>query len=252
MLKKLMLSVLVLLTFSSCDDVITNPPETYYGITGKIMDESGHPIKDVKVFYLFNYYYLPNPAISETLQKETAVDSFANNLYQNFPNPVYNSFFLRYSISTDADITLAIRESYSGRTKYLISKPSYYGIYQHYFNSIVDSLKLENGCYVIELTVSKNQNLLYKAAKKMVVISDLGTPNSLSNNDGIYFFDYNKSFISDTIFYAYSDNSVYPFEIHNNVNLRFQKEGYLSETINTDLYPGILINRDVIMKKEEM
>ena len=243
---------LAALLFFSCDDEILYPPEKNYGINGRIMDESGNPISGVKVYYLFNYYSIPNLPAPDKPMNEAEVDSFGYALYQNFPNPVYNSSFIRYSLAADMDIELTVKECFSGTIKYIYSGYFYYGLYQHHFNEIVNSLQLENGCYSVMLKVSKNGILEYEAEKKMFVISDIGKPNSFSDGSGKYFFDYNKACIGDTLLHTTDGENIYPNVINNQVYLLFKKDGFLTETISTTLYSEILLDRDVILKLEEL
>lgn len=243
---------LAALLFVSCDDEILTPPVEDYGINGRIMDESGNPISGVKVYYLFNYYYIHNLIATDKPMNEAEVDSFGYDLYQNFPNPVYNSSFIRYSLAADMDIELTVKENSTGTIKYTYSGFNSYGLYQHHLDEIVTSFQLENGGYTIELKASKNGTLKYEAEKKMIIISDIGKPNSVSDGNGKYFFDYNKACIGDTLFYTTDGEHIYPNEIYNQVNLLFKKDGFLTETISTTLYPEILLDRDVILKLEEV
>lgn len=241
---------LVFLLISCKDDIVAPVPENY-GLTGRVLDKSGNIIPGVKIYCLFNYYYLPNTEMLNITNKVSDVDSFGNELYQNFYNPVYNSTFLRYSLAADADIELLIREKITGQVKYEYSGFQYYGLYQHYMNKIVDSLQLENGNYTISLKISVNGVTQFQDEKTMFVISELGTPNSISNENGWYFFDYNKASIADTIFYTVDGQNIYVQKITNQINLLFRKDGYLDETIRTELYPDILLGRDVILKEED-
>lgn len=251
MYKIYLAGLITLFIYVSCKDTITNPIKPDYGITGRIIDESGKPISNVNVYYLLNFSYIPNIQISDKSLNETNVDSFGFDLSQNFPNPVYNSCFIRYSLNSDADIELKITECFSGKVKYSFSKASYYGLYQHYFKNIVDSLQLENGFYKVELKAFNSGALTYASEKKMVVISDLGRPGSISDKNGKYYFDYDKSSIGDTLIYSLSDGYSYQIVIDKTVNLLFQKQGYSSEIINTTLYREVLLNRDVVMKEKE-
>jgi len=243
---------LAALFFVSCDDEILTPPVEYYGINGRIMDESGNPISGVKVYYLFNYHYIPNLAATDKPMNEAEVDSFGYALYQNFPNPVYNSSFIRYSLAADMDIELTVKENSTGTVKYIYSGFNSYGLYQHHLNEIVTSFQLENGSYIVALKASKNGALKYEAEKKMIVISDIGKPNSVSDGNGKYFFDYNKACIGDTLFYTTDGEHIFPNVTTNEVNLLFKKDGFLTETISTTLYSEILLDRDVILKVEEV
>ena len=243
---------LAALFFVSCDDEILTPPVKNYGINGRIMDESGNPISGVKVYYLFNYYYIPNLTAIDKPMKEAEVDSFGYSLYQNFPNPVYNSSFIRYSLAADMDIELTVKDNSTGKVKYTYSGFNSYGLYQHHLNEIVASFQLENGSYTIGLKVSKNGTLKYEAKKKMFVISDIGKPNSVSDGNGKYFFDYNRACIGDTLLFTIDGEYIYPNVINTQVNLLFKKDGFLTETISTTLYPEILLDRDVILKLEKL
>ena len=104
--------VVLAIFFIGCDEEILYPPEKNYGINGRIMDESGNTISGVKVYYLFNYYYIPNLTATDKPMNETEVDSFGYALYQNFPNPVYNSSFIRYSLAADMNIELTVKEKF--------------------------------------------------------------------------------------------------------------------------------------------
>ncbi len=252
MKKYLLFALSILLLLISCDDNIVTPEPNNYGLTGRVLDKSGNIIPGVKIYCLFNYHYFPNPEIPDLLFKNTKVDSFGYALEQNFYNPVYNSTFLRYSLASDADVELVIRERNTGLIKYTYSDYQYYGLYQHYLNKIVDSLQLENGSYFISLKVSENGVTQFQDEKKMYVISELGTPNAISDENGRYFFDYKKATISDTVFYTVDGQNIHPQVITNYINFIFKKDGYLPETINTELYQDILLGRDVILKEEEL
>lgn len=245
------LSILILI-FVSCETDIVNPPIANYGITGRVLDEAGNAITGVKIYCLFNYYYFRNSEthISDYINIE--VDSFSYSLGQNFPNPVNNSTFLRYSLETDADIELNITNQNSGLVVYTYIDHKYYGLHQHHFNELVDSLQLENGCYIISLKVVKDGFMMFQEERKMFVISDLGKANSVSDDKGIYYFDYNKSSINDTIYYTHDGQSIYPLEIDNSMNFIFKKDGYVTEYVSTKLYDGVLLNRDVLLLKEEI
>jgi hypothetical protein len=252
MKKYMFIGLALVFLLISCEDDIVAPVPDNYGLTGRVLDKSGNIITGVKIYCLFNYYYFPNPEVPNLPYKISSVDSFGNALYQNFYNPVYNSAFVRYSLAADMDIKLVIKEYNTGLIKYNYSGYQYYGLYQHYLNKMVDSLQLENGCYIISLDLSKDGVTQFQDEKKMYVVSDLGAPNSLSDENGRYFFDYNKAFIADTIFYTVDGQNIYPQIIINQINFVFKKDGYLPEKISTELYPDILLGRDVILKEEEL
>jgi|GEM_PF-5469590 len=247
---KLVFFFLILVSYSCSESGINNPETPTSGVTGKVLDIAGKPINTVSVYYLFNYNYVPNYSPLKVTEISGA-DSFGFSFYQNFPNPVYNSSFVRFSIPDDMDIELTLKDLVSGSMKFTLSGFYYYGFYQHHFNEIVISSNLENSCYLIKFRALKNGVLMFDADKKLTIVSDIGKPNATSNDKGIYSFDYRKACIGDTIFSTTNGNNIYPYEITNHIYLLFKKDGYLPEIIEIDLYPDLLLSRDVVLRKEE-
>ncbi len=243
---------LFLLLFNSCDEYAPLAPnQTSFGITGVVMDNKGNILRDVKVYCLYHYTYLP---VYSTLPKQPeffSPDSFSHNLYQNFPNPVYNSSFLRYSIPEDLNVEFTLSEVISGKEKFRFSEFQNAGLYQYHFNEIVSQLQLRNGLYNIKLRTLKDGQLRYENEKRMFIVSDVGQPNDITNGIGEYLFDYQSAFFGDSVV-ATSDGSYqYTITLTDNVNLLFIKEGYLPELLNVTIYPEVLFNRDVILHREE-
>jgi len=243
---------LLLFIFISCEDEIVTPPEKNYGIQGRVLDENGNAIDGADIYCLFNYSYLPTQEFIVFPSNNTQVDSFGNALFQNFPNPVYNSSFARYSLADDMDVELTVKDNSTGNIRYTFSEFQNYGLYQHHLNEIVSSLQLENGAYNISLKISNNSEVKYKSEKTMFVVSDIGKPNTVSDKQGKYLFNYNDACIGDTIVVTSDGSNLYPEIISNEINLLFEKEGYIPVLINADLYSGILLTRDVILQKEEL
>lgn len=234
------------------DETFIVEPVQSYGIQGVVMDTSGKPLTDVKIYNLFNYNYIPNKNfIPKNNLNMTSIDSFGFQLFQNFPNPVYNSSFIRFSIPDNMDIELTLKNLVTGDIISIIEGFYNYGFYQHYLDTIVNKYQLENGPYLISLKAKKDEVLKFFDEKKLFVISDIGNPNIISNKDGIYFFDYKTSFIGDTIISTIDGTFTYPIPIGNRINLLFKKDGYIPAVIDAFLYPELLINRDVILIKEE-
>lgn len=234
-----------------CDDDTLTPLENAYGLTGRILDESGNTIDGAKIYYMFNYNYFPTSQLYKPFLTPANTDSFGYSFNQNFPNPVYNSSFVRYSLGSDVSIELTIAEKKSGKIKYSYSNYNYYGLYQHYFNNLVDSLQLENGCYVLSIKAITEGTTVFYDEKTMFVLSDLGAPNYTSDKYGRYFFDYNNASIGDTIDFTYDGENIYSRYINSQVNFLVKKDGYIPEVVNIELYKTILINQDIILKEEE-
>jgi hypothetical protein len=243
--------VIISLIFNSCSKSGINEPEQLYGLQGIVKDTVGKPLNDVSIYCLFSYSYIPNGSyVPEPVPKPTEVDSFTFKLEQNFPNPVYNSSFVRFAIPDDMNIEFTLKEKLSGSVKYDLSGFYYYGLYQNYLENIVTNYQLENSCYIMHLEAGKNGNPGFTAEKKLFVVSDIGKPNTESESNGYYFFDYKKACIGDTIISTLDGTNTNPILITNEINLLFKRDGYLPEIIKVSLYPELLINRDVILKKE--
>lgn len=251
MIRLFLLLIAIIFLIVSCDDDIVTPPPISYGITGRILDESGNILTGAKIYYMFNYNYFPNNKINIVPSIPSKIDSFGYSLNQNLPNPVYNSVFVRYSIATNLNVELTIQERSTGKTRVIYSAFNDYGYYQQYFNNLVDSFQLENGCYFLTFKAVKNGMIIFQETKKLFVLSDLGSPSCISNNNGVYLFDYSKACIGDTIYYTGDGNLIYPQQINNSLNFLIKKDGFVTEIVSTNLYPSILINQDIILKEEE-
>ncbi len=248
---EILLFLLIIFLIYSCDEAgVNNPVIPTLGVNGKVLDITGKPISNVSVHYLFNYNYVPH--YSPPLTNATSsVDSFGFNFYQNFPNPVSDSLFFRFSIAEDMDIELTFTDLASGVTVYTIAGFYVYGFYQHYFDHFVSSNNLVNSCYLVKFRALKNGIPKYEASKKLTILSVLSKPNTTSNDQGIYSFEYKNASIGDTIFSTIDGNNILSLEITNKIYLLFKKEGYLPEIIQVDLYPDLLLSRDVVLRKEE-
>ncbi len=215
---------LLIFIFISCEDEIVTPLEKKYGIQGRILDENGDAIAGANIYCLFNYSYLPTQELQVLPFNNTEADSFGNALYQNFPNPLYNSSFIRYSLANAMDVELTVKDNSPGNIRYTFSEFQTYGLYQHHLNEIVNSLQLENGAYNISLKVSDNSVVKYKSEKVMFVVSDIGKPNAVSDNQGKFLFNYKDACIGDTIVVTFDGSNLYPEIITNEINLLFKKK----------------------------
>lgn len=243
---------LFLLLFNSCDEYgPLEPNQTRFGITGVVMDDKGNVLSDVKVYCLYNYTYLPVYSMLPKHPEFFSPDSFSHNLYQNFPNPVYNSSFLRYSLPEDMNVEVTLTEKISGKVVDSFSGFKNAGLYQHHFNEIVSQLQLRNGLYNIKLRTLKDGQVRYENEKRMIIVSDVGQPNVITNAKGEFLFDYKSAFVGDSVVATGDGSYSYIYILPDNINLLFTKEGYLPELLNVTIYPEILFNRDVILQREE-
>lgn len=225
--------------------------EPRYGLYGTVMDSSGRPLDSVRVFCLFSYWFPPEVKGSRFgLTRLSDIDTFSFRLYQNFPNPFSQSTYLRFSLPRYCDIRLTIADRLDGSVKYVYTETLLPGFYQMYLHRLVDSLRLRNGPYTYTLWVNIGQGIHYQATRQMFVISDSGMPNSVSNVRGQYFFDYREAFIGDSVWYSYNGEDVYPYRLYNSVTLLVQRRGYVRRTFLVDIYPTILLRRDIVLIRE--
>ncbi len=248
----LVISTILFFLIFSCSDNIVNEPNETYGVVGLVVDTAGNPIPDVKIYCLYYKNYLPeNPVLFNDNFNFFEPGAFDFELKQNFPNPVYNSTFIRFSLPYAAEIRLTIKNIISGQIVYNITGNYVYGLYQLYLDEIVSNLKLENGNYIVTLVAKGISGDELIAENKLFVISDLGEPNTITKKNGFYFFDYQKAFIGDTVFITHTDDSsVFPKKLTNRIYLKFIKEGYYPTTISVDLIPNFLLRRDLLLYNE--
>lgn len=257
--------VLVFLLFfplliSACkNDEPTEPkPDLHYGLTGTVKDTSGTVLEGVSIYC---YFYYPSPnsiPFANNIQLntdgpvrlgKTAVFDFTFS--QNFPNPVYNSTYVRFALPSDSHVELKITRG-SSNTFYSYSADCLSGLYQLYLESIVDSLKLKNGPYMISFSARTVKGEEFNAQKPMFVISDKGAPGAVTDSKGQYYFPFNDAFVGDSLVQVTADNyGGYTEYLNNNVNLVVKKNGYLTRVFSASLYSQVLLHYDIIMFKED-
>lgn len=241
--------------FTFCDDGITNVEIIDSGLKGHVFDTKGNPIRDVEIFCLYNNRYFPQPA--QTLLKNTLLNNkkdFNFELFQNYPNPFSSSTYIRYSLPQKCKVEIKITRKNNIKPIYSYSSDLPYGYYQHYLNSIVDSLKLENGLYVYNIKAIGEDNTEYNATKEMMVIASEGKGNASAKTtgDGEFNFDFEDAFIGDSVIVNiyddyYSANVQY---LTNTVNFVFVKPGYGNKYLTIELYPDFLLVNDIVLIEE--
>ena len=248
------LLILFSTSFWSCKDEPTAPqkPDLDVGLTGIVYDTSGHRLDSVRVYCMFQFDYYPVPSTGGTshLTRVSKPDTFGFNLYQNFPNPVRDSTFIRFSLPDSCSTEFTITDWFSESIKYSRFDNLPDGLYQIYIRNLVDSLQLHNGTYRYTLKAKSKTGTLYTDTKKMFILSDLGEPNSTTGVDGSFFFNYKYTFVDDTVAINRVETfSMYYQRLGRVVNLLFERRGYYPEVKGATLNPYIRFTSDVIMMR---
>ncbi len=237
----------------NCDLSPSKIVEEKYGLTGKVMDSTGTVINGVKIYCLYHLSHFPlepQPSSPMLAKESDATKPSELDVIQNFPNPFYNSTFLRIYLSRESRVHISLVSEKEQASYTVFNHTLLNGHYQIFLHSLVDSFQLKNGAYrFIVDAQSVDGETHYRGEVNSLVISDLGAPNLRSDYYGEYFFPYNEALIGKEIRRTYLD----PYEvativIKNPIYLLFQKEGYENKLIGVNLYPSLLITKDIILK----
>lgn len=252
-MRKIIVVIISLLLSTACsDNPVTPIMEPVFGVQGSIIDKSGIPITDVRIYCLYDYNYIPD-FLNHIPVLLFSVDSvFENKLYQNIPNPVFNVTYIRFSLESKGFVKINL--SYKGDTNiiYTYSDTLEYGLYQHYLGDLSRNEMIKNGIYTYTLECIFENGALFTESKELLLIGTENKPNGLSNEKGEYIFESREAFVGDTIIISsmYNPDNLYESIIQSNTYLLFSKEGYVQRIINFEIYPDLLYTQDVILEKE--
>ena len=222
------------------------------GLKGTVVDTTGRPLKNVKIFCLYHQRYIFQDINSkQSLKKMNTNKSFDFKLEQNFPNPFSNSTFIRFALPDSADIDFKVINKLNNKIGYQFSETLGGGYYQKYLDKIVEKYQLKNGPWRYTLTAKISDTLMYADTLELFVISDKGTPNSITNKYGIFYFDYREIFAGDSLVFKNIWDCSNTIHLGNTVNLLFEKEGYKPDVISVTMYPDIILDHDVVLIKKD-
>ena len=222
------------------------------GVRGTVKDIQGKPIQDVQVYCLYYKYSLPIDLYKQNEQYKVVNTSDVKfELEQNFPNPFFNSTFVRYSLPSKSEIKLSITNPLDNKTVYKQEGTRNAGYYQFYLQNFVDSLNLSNGSYDVTLTAFSEKDTIYVDKKTLFIISDLGKPSSSTNLNGQYSFESAQTFEGDSVLVREKGGYNDIYFLSNKVNLLFKKKGYNSKMLNVTIYEDVILENDVVLIKEQ-
>lgn len=243
--------------FNSCTEksTIIEPITERFGLTGRIIDTSGVPIQGAGVYCIFNEYSIPTELEENisVLNKLNDKSDFDFELFNNFPNPFSNSTFIRFSIPEECIVKIKIKLKGSSSPVILYQETLAYGFYQYFADKAIERLNLLNGIYVYSLEAKGISGQNYNTEKEFFIVSDMGKPNSVSSSEGNYFLNYEHTFINDSVRVQYdaNDDFAYKKNIWSTINVLVEKDGYQSKMIQTELYPNVMISRDIVLERGE-
>ena len=244
------ISIIILSIINSCKESPTAPSEQVNGITGQIYGSDGKVLSGAKIYCLFYLYDVPIDNISHSiLQKHTNVQDYQFELFQNFPNPFSNSFFLRFSLPEECVVELSIISKKTGITIYHQTNTLQYGFFQLYFKKIVDSLSLSNGLYHCRFKARGVSGKKYFDEKTLFVVSNSGASNAISDSSGKYIFDERDAFIGDTVSVMYNEQLAYTQILDRFLQLLIIKDGYVPQHISLELLPRTLLRHDIVLRQ---
>ncbi|MGA2624766.1 MAG: hypothetical protein ABSF91_12980 [Bacteroidota bacterium] len=251
---------LVAVTFFACNRNNPTGPALPQesGIKGRVYNTDGHLLDSTRIYCYFSYALAPSytPVRASSARKKATlalsriadVNSFSFQLYQNFPNPIYNDTYFRFALPKKCRVTLSIARVGGGQEVYSYADSLLAGMYQLYVPNLVDSLQLGNCPYDYRIAAIPDSGNPYSAMKQLFVISDLGKPACATDTSGTYAFQYGDAFVGDSV----AVNPGEPYAQYNvvlerTVVLHFERRGYQSTSIGIRLIPNVMLVTDVIM-----
>jgi hypothetical protein len=249
-LVKTLLSLSILCILYGChDSAVDGGAEPVYGIRGRILSPAGEPLPGVKLYCIYYYYALPDdPYLRRSLDKSAGVQSFPFKLYTDLPSPIANSLYLRYSVPEHCTIHLSLVYGAGGDPIDLLNEDVDDGLYQRYFDRLIESRQLKNGIYQCLLSGTGKSGTQYSAQSRIFVVSTMGAPNAVSDRSGAYVFNLKEGFVGDSVLVWDAQFGNYTEHLSPQVKLLVMKDGYISTAVNFLLVNGLLLQQDIVME----
>ena len=250
---RLLISLTIIVLLFGCKDKSVEPvSEPVYGIGGKILSSSGAILPGAKLYCIYDQYSLPgDPAQLHAMKKPTNTETFPFELLQNTPNPIANSVYFRFSVPESCSIRLDMTYTADGGTLSLLNEPVEPGLYQRYFERLVETRQLKNGTYQCILTATGKSGAKYSGRIFVFVLSNLGSPNAVSDNKGSYLFNIKEACIGDSIFVQQDEWNIYTKYLRSSIRMLVVKDGYQTRLLDLSLIQGQLLAQDIILEENK-
>ncbi len=243
--------LLLIFSFYSCEyNSVYEEEKEIFGVKGIVRNYYGEILDSVEVYYLFNY----NAGSLNALFKESVAllqpSSFDFKLYQNYPNPFTSDSFIKFSLPMESSIKLSFQDARNSEELYVYQTDLPHGLYQVAIGKILDSLNLVHGIYKYSLYAKDENGIEYNDSKEFLLIRNTKYPYQVTNDEGVFVFNYEDTFIAKTFVENYYDRE----EMQNTrfvtstVNLLFKRKGYQDVVQTYKLYPNLLLHHDVLME----
>ncbi len=246
--------VVLPLIINGCDASIGPFEEKQNGFTGKVIDTEGNPVPGVDVYYIYMNYngdWGLNKAGFLT-RIDDVTDTLDWKLYQNFPNPFSEATFIRFALPIDCTVDFSIVEKATGETKLILEDTLlYYGLYQFYFDNLLEKYNLHNGIYRFGITAKVNGKTVFSDEKEFCLVQTDKNPNYVTDTQGICKFRYKYAYVGVTIPVTYSNPDYYSELILTNEQfIVLKKEGFKTKLIPVSLYPSVENYQEIILVRE--
>lgn len=247
----LIIAILPIL-ISACSEPMEPEPQVMNGLTGRVVDSSGVALDSVSIYCCYSYY--PRDVILHyevSLPKRiNKTSGFDFSFFGNYPNPVYNSTYIKFSLPRKSRISISVTRTSSSKASYVYSADYEGGLYQYYLKNIVDSLKLMNGPYTLSFFAISDSGQ-FSASGRMFVASDRGIPNAATNSNGEYFFPFSEAFVGDSLITASIDHMDHNARfLGNQVYFYVKRRGYRTHVMQIALFRNLLLHQDIVLYKE--
>ena len=242
--------------FISCDDSSTSP-QSDLRRSIKVIDENGNRIPKVEVTFMYNNFLNFNTTNSELPKGKSKIQKLSDSnvefkLYQNMPNPVRYSTFLRFSIHHEGNVRLQINNIKSYQNIFSFSDTLSPGLYQFYFDLMDSSFTtaFKNGFYNCSL-VLEAAGSTFITNNVVLIISPKAEKDLITNTLGTFYvtkedISWGKSYYQSDIVGVTSQKF-----FNGEAYFKLKKDGYFPSVAKVYFGQDEVMETVVVLFKEE-